>query len=127
MKSSFFLLLRSVNGVYLFAYLLWLIYLFAFEETNLRGFVLLSLFLAATELFFFMFVLVFYFIARDFSVRQQIIYCTSIAIVLSDVYLLIVTPDLFKNPYSVLAVLFNVFGILYLKFFRGFSDNSESC
>lgn len=116
MKNSFYLIIKTVNGLYSIAFLFWLLYIYTYTKTNTKGYVLLSLFLSVTEVIFFLYSVVFYFMTKNiFTSKQQKIYSIVISMLLSDVFLLIISLDLIHNTYTVLVLIFNLIGIIYLK------------
>jgi hypothetical protein len=114
MNKKMFSFIKILCGIYLAAFLIWLLYLKLFTETNSRGFVLLLLFLIVGEIGTFFYGVVFYFLTKNFSDLKQINYGLCTYIIYLYIYLLVIDFNLFRNPYTILVLLINLFSLVFI-------------
>lgn len=114
MNKKMFSFIKILCGIYLVAFLIWLLYLKLLTETNIRGFVLLLLFLIVSEIATLFYSVVFYFLTKNFIELKQINYGLCTYIIILDIFLLAIDFNLFRNPYTILVLLINLFSVVFI-------------
>lgn len=117
MKKEF---IKIINGIYLFALLIWILYLWLCNKTEIRGYVLLLIFVITSEVFVFLYSLFFSYVTKNiFTIKEQINY--GLLIFIAVLNLFYIKTGSIDDTFIILISIINLLCVLYFiknKFYK---------